>query len=478
MGETIGELIIPGTYIEVRAEGLIGVGGIATGNIGVVGTASRGPLNEVVILGSSSDALAIFGAPDPFPANPAATAHLTLARTLEQLFAGGASTVYAVRVASLAAGVTMRSMTWVVSAGAVDLFTLTATTPGTWANGVVATLTAGAGGGPARLVLQFGRIREAFEATTAADLAREVNQESSLVRASAVAAGSEGTAPAVITAAVDPNRGGPDGAGSMGTLIPEIADGLALLEGEEINIVVVAGYGADAAGAAVLTHVERTEGAGHERIAILGTRNDQLAGIAQDASSTSNGRVVLVAPGLLANDAAQANAPQISLPPAYAAALVAGKLASMAPHISLTNKDVAALGLTQLYSRAQQKQLLQERIMVLFRNLGFRALRGLTTDTGPFRQISVRRIVDYAKAGVRKGSNPYIGRLNNVRVRTAMRATLDGFLAQMVQDEMLTAYTLTVDATRRQEIEGVCSVTMTLQPTFSIDFIRVTMILQ
>jgi len=150
----------------------------------------------------------------------------------------------------------------------------------------------------------------------------------------------------------------------------------------------------------------------------------------------------------------------------------------MAPHISLTNKDVAALGLTQLYSRAQQKQLLQERIMVLFRNLGFRALRGLTTDTGPFRQISVRRIVDYAKAGVRKGSNPYIGRLNNVRVRTAMRATLDGFLAQMVQDEMLTAYTLTVDATRRQEIEGVCSVTMTLQPTFSIDFIRVTMILQ
>ena len=37
MGETIGELIIPGTYIEVRAEGLIGVGGISTGNVGAVG---------------------------------------------------------------------------------------------------------------------------------------------------------------------------------------------------------------------------------------------------------------------------------------------------------------------------------------------------------------------------------------------------------------------------------------------------------
>ena len=30
-------LILPGTYIRVRSEGLIGVAGISTGNIGVVG---------------------------------------------------------------------------------------------------------------------------------------------------------------------------------------------------------------------------------------------------------------------------------------------------------------------------------------------------------------------------------------------------------------------------------------------------------
>jgi tail sheath protein len=478
MGETIGELIIPGTYIEVRAEGLIGVGGISTGNVGAVGTASRGPVDEVVILGSYAEALATFGAPDPFPANPAATAHLTLVRTLEQVFAGGASTVYAVRVASLAAATTMRSMTWRVTAGAAELFTLTATSAGSWANAIAATLVAGADGGPARLTLQLGRVREIFEAATASDLAREVNEDSSLVRASAVVAANAATPPTAIAAAAADNQGGPDGAGSMGTLIPEIADGLALLEGEEVNLVVIAGYGADQAGAVALAHLERTESAGHERIAVLGTRSDQLAGIAQDAAATSNGRIVLVAPGITAPDAAQANAPLVRLPPAYAAALVTGKLASLAPHVSLTNKDVAAQGLTQLYSRAEQKQLLQNRIMVLFRNLGFRALRGLTTDDGPFRQISVRRIVDYAKAGVRKGSNPYIGRLNNPRVRAALRATLDGFLAQMVQDEMLTGYTLDVSATRRQEIEGICAVTMTLQPTFSIDFIRVTMILQ
>jgi hypothetical protein len=90
----------------------------------------------------------------------------------------------------------------------------------------------------------------------------------------------------------------------------------------------------------------------------------------------------------------------------------------------------------------------------------------------------VRRIVDYAKQGVRLGSNPYIGKLNNARVRAALKATLDGFLSGMILDEMLQNYTLDVSATRRQEIDGVCLVTMTLQPTFSIDFVKVIMTLE
>jgi len=85
--------------------------------------------------------------------------------------------------------------------------------------------------------------------------------------------------------------------------------------------------------------------------------------------------------------------------------------------------------------------------------------------------------VDYAMYGVRSACNPYIGKLNNDRVRGAMKATIDGFLTRMVQDEALTAYQLEVSATRAQEIAGECMVTMTLQPTFSIDFIMVTMYL-
>jgi hypothetical protein len=48
----------------------------------------------------------------------------------------------------------------------------------------------------------------------------------------------------------------------------------------------------------------------------------------------------------------------------------------------------------------------------------------------------------------------------------------------MVDDEMLISYELAVTATRDEEIKGIARVTMTLRPTFSIDFIKVTMFLQ
>ena len=59
-----------------------------------------------------------------------------------------------------------------------------------------------------------------------------------------------------------------------------------------------------------------------------------------------------------------------------------------------------------------------------------------------------------------------------------VQSTLEAFLTRMVDDEALTGFELSVTATRAQEIAGEVSVVMTLQPTFSIDFIKVTMNLQ
>ncbi|HEU4730128.1 MAG TPA: phage tail sheath C-terminal domain-containing protein [Kofleriaceae bacterium] len=482
MSETIGEMILPGTYIDVRSEGLIGVGGIAVGNVGVVGTASRGPINTVQVLGSYAEALDTFGDYDRW--DPAASpANLTLTRTLEQVFRGGASTVYAVRIAA-PGGSPMASAQWRVRDGtggsAATLFTLTAQTAGTWANAITAKLDTPVGA-PVKLTLTFprpnGSSKESFEGANAKELAAAVNATSRYVTASAPAVADETKVPAAVDSA--PNTaGGPNGAGVSTT---DVATGLDQLATQDVNILVIGGMNMATAAATVLGHLDATETDGRERIAVLGASSDTPSTIASsDVPAGSNPRLILVAPGILANDAARVGeqVKQVQLSAPYAAALVAGRIASLAPHISLTNKDVPVDGLTTDYTRAQQKQLLGKQVLVVYRGLGTRVLKGITTDTGAFKQISVRRIVDYAKQGVRLGSNPYIGKLNNARVRAALKATLDGFLSGMILDEMLQKYTLDVSATRAQEINGICLVTMTLQPTFSIDFVKVIMTLE
>jgi hypothetical protein len=471
MSETITEMILPGTYIDVRAEGLIGVGGISTGNVGIVGTAKRGPLDEVRILSSYSEALDTYGLYDAFPTLAADIPKaLTLTRALEQAFRGGASTVFAVRVGDFGAG-GAQTRSWTVDDAAAALFTLTATSPGTWANDIVAGFDAAS----VTLSLTLGRQKEEFTGTDAAALAQAIKDGSQLVLVSAgPSAADAGKKPTKVTpgAAVTTN----------GTPISttQLASGLGLLAGQDVNIIIVGGFDARTAAATVVAHLEATENDARERIAVIGASTDDAAKIkSDDVAAVSNARVVLVAPGIVAEDAARTTVDKrVKLPAPYAAALVAGRLSTLGVHISLTNKDVAAIDVSTQYSRGIQKDLLNNRVLLVKKELGIRVVKGITTDTGPFRQISVRRTVDYAKAGVRIGSNPYIGRLNNSRVRAALKATLDGFLSQMVLDEMLTGYTLDVAANRAQEIAGQAIVTMTLQPTFSIDFIKVIMNLQ
>src|SRR5689334_24911794 len=93
----MAEAILPGVYIDVRAEGLIAPGRVTVGNLGVVGTAARGELNKPILLGSYADALQRFYQYDPFTGT---ATDLTLVRALEQAYAFGATTVFAVRVAS------------------------------------------------------------------------------------------------------------------------------------------------------------------------------------------------------------------------------------------------------------------------------------------------------------------------------------------------------------------------------------------
>jgi len=474
MSEAIAEMVLPGTYVEVRSEGLIGVGGIATGVVGIVGTAARGPVGQVKSVGSYSAALDLYGSPDPF-LRPAEAVPLSLTRTLGHLYAGGARDVYAVRVAH---GTPTPARADLDASDANVGCAISSVELGSYGNSISFEVTdAGTTVDPRfTLTVTDGRAKETFTGNRVGELREAIvatGTGSRLVTASA-------------PTAANANRNLVPQAKTLtgGTSHPaanaaDVAAGLAVLATVPVNIVVVAGLGADVVAGVVGAHLEQMENDNRERIAVIGagapgSANDATA-VLTDAGGVNDDRVVLVAPGISEIDAETNQA--FSLPPASMAAVVAGKLATLAPHVSLTNKTVPVVT-DVTYDTAVVKALLNANVLVVRRKLGYQIVRGISTDPGAFRQISVRRIVDYAKVGVRMGCDPYIGKLNNARVRGALKATLDGFLSQMVVDEMLTAYELDVTATRSEEINGIARVTMTLQPTFSIDFIRVTMTLQ
>ncbi|MFL5539933.1 MAG: phage tail sheath subtilisin-like domain-containing protein [Longimicrobiaceae bacterium] len=259
----------------------------------------------------------------------------------------------------------------------------------------------------------------------------------------------------------------------------DYAAGLELLLAEEAHIIVAAGQGEGIANE-LLEHVQNasTDRMKRDRIGVLGGEGTTAASFA--AHQVASDRLIFVGPGVQVMDVpvGKAEAQKVTLPGSYAAAIVAGMLSARAPHVSLTNKVVAGIETVDpRLSPPELEQLVQARVLALEVRNGVRVVKGITTDDGAFKQITTRRIVDYAKYGVRSAAGPFIGLLNNDRVRKAMKGAISGFLAGMIDDEMLVAYELDVTATREEEIRGIARVTMTVKPTFSIDYIKVTMFL-
>ncbi len=248
--------------------------------------------------------------------------------------------------------------------------------------------------------------------------------------------------------------------------------GLEALLTKDVHIVVTPGASVNDILAKMQTHVEKAENEQRERIGIVGASKtsaqpENLVGLA------SNDRIILVTPGLMIRKGKDLTEYSGS----YTSCAVAGLISSLPPHFSPTNKTLNIEGITLEYNYAELKALIQGQVLALEKKSGYRIVRGVTTDSGAWKQITTRRIVDYAKYGVRSGALPYIGKLNNERVRKSLTATLDGFLSVMKQDEMLIDYSLEVTASRDDEIAGRCIVIMTLMPTFSIDYIKVSIYL-
>jgi hypothetical protein len=570
MSELITETILPGTYIEVRAEGLLSIGAIATGNVGLVGTSDRGS-TDLARLSSFADATARFGDPGEWDSN-AKDANLSLVRAAQLLFDNGATTVYALRAldpASVAATFGLGAE------GNGAALTLQAKSPGTWGNKLQIRVepaderdlvadellkpvsgsyrlsatrllppaqsegggSGGSGSGGAgeattvpepslgNVVVEQAGLSQRFQLRTSAapQTVRVDPLSGALTFPSAPAATADVRAsywvpsewlrrvtlryanqqevyvvpslsylaqrladpdnPSKLVEVVSVTGDGrperlerfrPFTAGANGTTtVSHVQAALDRLLDEDVQIVVIAGLPFSKVKSAVLAHVEKSENLGRERIAVVGADSSDPDTVLENANEVADKRVVLVAPAVRATDP-DTGRPYV-LSPAYAAAAVAGRMASLPPHVSLTNKTLSVESLDRAYNYGELKALVQNRVLALQPKRGVRVVKGITTHDEAFTQITLRRIVDYVKVGTRMGANQYIGKLNNRRVREALRTTLDGFLSDLVLREFLTGYRLSVSADRAMEIRGEVLVTMDLNPTFSIDVIRVVM---
>ena len=568
MSEGIVEMILPGTYIEVRAEGLLSVGAIATGNIGIIGTAEMGT-SDIQTLTSYEEARARFGEPGDWDSHTP-DANLTLVRALRYLFDDGASTVYARRV--LDTSKAKPAEYTLVTDNNAPILHLRAKTPGTWgnrlqvriepaeqadlvsdeevrrSNGTLllsaqqvleppapAAAAAPAGGAPApapeepslgvvtvyensllhryqlkksapstevvqfnatnrsltllnapsdaaiirvsyhapmnylrKVTLRYGNVQEVYIVPSLSYLEQLLMDDVNPSRLVDVVERNGDGLPK-LTTRFEPFAQGDNGDVSA----TDYQDALDDLVDADVQIVVVLRKFSQVKGP-VLGHLEKTENLGRERIAIIGADDDDVQKILDNANQVADKRFVLVAPGLQEEDPDTGKL--IALPRFFSAAAVAGRLSSVSPHVSLTNKTLPAVaGLSAEYNYGDLKSLVQNRVLALQTKRGIRVVKAISTDDEAFKQISIRRIIDFAKQGTRLGANQYIGKLNNRRVRENLRTTLDGFLADMLQREFLTEYKLAVTADRAMEIRGEVLVTMDLKPTFSIDYIRVVM---
>lgn len=546
----MAEMILPGVYIEVRPEGLIIPGRVTVGNLGVVGTASKGEIGKPIVLGSYAQAREVFGSYDAWINGE--SNELTLVRALELAYAHGATTVIAVRVASGA-----KKSEYRVKSASGDSVLLTAKSEGTWGdalsinifnatedafvedeshnggaaitlsrnpvvknarnrilvngklpkiiyddvadapapgeikvNRATGAITFATGEEPTatdkilanymvdksnavKVTLRFGRAEEVYTVVDSKDLIRDIKKDSVWVDAQLIDHENEAPVKSTKADAFASFRGGDDGATGANYIA-----GLEKLLDQDVQIVLAAGQD-DSFGDELDAHcqVASSDSIKRDRIAVVGSKSDTLETVT--SHTLASDRVILVAPGIKFTDTAATPPTEVSLTGSYAAAAIAGLLAGLSPHISSTNKTLRVGSLSKSYTDAELSQLVQSRVLALEIRQGIRVVKGITTSTNTaWRQITTRRIVDYAKYGVRSAANSYIGLLNNDRVRGALRATINSFLSEMVTDEMLVRYDLTVTATREQERQGIVQVTMTLQPTFSIDFIKVTMFLE
>jgi len=165
---------------------------------------------------------------------------------------------------------------------------------------------------------------------------------------------------------------------------------------------------------------------------------------------------------------------------------VVGLVGNLNYYQSPTFKTLSGLtGLERKYSPSSLKKLLVANILALEVKKG----RGIIIEKGictSSEQISVQRVADRSVRGTKMIGDLFIGTLNNVNGRSALREKITEFFLQMEKDggivpsadESDPAYKVDVYATDDDISKGIVRVDIAVRPVRAIDYIYGTILVR
>jgi len=439
-----------------------------TGNIGLVGTFSRGPLNTPTLVTSYQDLVKKFGEVD---------AALQLTGTLDArgIFKQGNANVYVVRVDGKAnpskpASVVLKDAQQTPG----TVMTLFAATNGTWANVMNAVVTAGTKSGTFKIALQYGSESETWDNLI-------IKQPGTPIPGAVLAStvfGPNGLSKlATATFPTTPNTnlpkpgtytfsGGDDGINGIlpsdyiGANTAGVKTGIFALDNAPVNIVIAAGQSDPTVNQALIDNCNNiTQNGGLPRTAVITfPQGTQMPTIGSLVSSFDTDRVVAVYPWVQIADPITKTTPTVS-PLGY----MAGLIAQLPPHQSTGNKNITGIlgpdptvnigpsDLTQL----AQLQINAIGVQIPAGGIGVRGGFCLSIS-GDSNQFYVRRMKDYIDQLVFQIGGQFVDVPITDDLMRQIYQSIDNILQPMkdpasAKDKMIADYRIICDSTNNSD---------------------------
>lgn len=437
-------LIVPDIYVQIVPPQNLVLNGVPTSTTGMVGTASWGPVNSPVIVGTMQDYARSFG--------PIVARKFDMGTHVACAVQQGAADFRCVRVSD---GTDAKA----TISGPTGCITLTALHTGSLGNSITVRISAGSKSGTFRAVVGLPGLQpEVFDNVAGAgndfwaNLATVINTGSGFSRGPSqlitAAAGAGTTAPSVATYTL---AAGTDGAGiSASALVGTDAatrTGMYALRGQRVSIMdlvdcddVTQWPAATAFGVSEGVYVVLAGVAGQTIASAISTKAS--AGVDSPAAK------VLFGDHLFWRDSVNGVVRMVS-----PAGFVAGRLANLSPEQSSLNKDLFGIvgsqknglpgsGQTLSYSAAEIQALLEAGIDLVTNPIpagnrwGVRG--GHNSSSNPAANgDNYTRMTNYLGSTLSGGMGLYVGQLVNSTLFQRIRSTLLAFLTGMVQQRML-----------------------------------------